>query len=213
MSLMTDLNPDDDFLLDDGLPCLRKEGKLYYLGDVQPRVLDACRRFGLSFEQLADKLGILRPALVLILKGYDPVPPNLKSMLDRLVIQASTMTDDDPAAGESAASNQPEPVEVVAEPVAAASPQAQKATILSVPIPDAAPTPAASAEAATEEVVIPDVVSLDRPATPHVVIPTPPAFEEGLPGVTTGLRRQPRRRAEKTIGKNLGGKPGQFLLT
>lgn len=213
MSLMTDLNPDDDFLLDDGLPCLRKEGKLYYLGDVQPRVLEACRRFGLSFEQLADKLGILRPTLVLILKGYDAVPPNLKSMLDRLVIQAATMNDDNGrddalAARESAARIAAEPVDVVARPVAAAAP-VQKATILSVRIPDAAPAPAPSAEDTTEEVVIPDVVSLDRPATPHVVIPTPPAFEEGLPGLTPDLRRQPRRRAEKGIG----GKPGQFLLT
>lgn len=208
MSLMTDLNPDDDFLLDDGLPCLRKDGRLYYLGDVQPRVLDACRRFGLSFDQLADKLGIMRPALVLVLKGYDPVAPNLKSMLDRLVIQAAGMRDDD-LAGESEAQT---PVDVVAEPVVAAAP-VQKATILSVPIPEAAPGPAPGpaplAEPATEEVVIPDVVSLDRPATPHVVIPTPPAFEEGLPGVSAGLRRQPRRRGVKSSG----GKPGQFLLT
>lgn len=209
MSLMTDLNPDDDFLLDDGLPCLRKDGRLYYLGDVQPRVLQACRRFGIGFDQLAEKLGLMRPALVLILKGYDAVPPNLKSMLDRLVLQAATMRDDDGyndlASGESAAPQAAEPVDVVAEPVMTAPAPTQKATILSVPIPETA----AAAESAADEVMIPDVVALDRPATPHVVIPTPPAFQSGLPEVTPGLRRQPRRR----MSKRNGGKPGQFLLT
>jgi len=207
MSFLTDLNPDDDFLLDDALPCLRKEGKLYYLSDVQPRVLDACRCFGLSFEQLADKLGMMRPALVLILKGYDPVPPNLKAMLDRLVLQAATMQGDIPAS--ESATQSDAPVDVTAEPVPAAASAAvdtpaQKVTIMSIPVPE----PAAAAEA-PEEVVIPDVVSLDRPATPHVVIPTPPAFEEGLPGVTTGLRRAPRG----ALRRSSGGKPGQFLLT
>lgn len=212
MSMMTDLNPDDDFLLDDGLPCLRKDGKLYYLGDVQPRVLEACRHFGLSFDQLAEKLGLMRPALVLILKGYDAVPPNLKSMLDRLVMQSASMRDDDVAVSESA----PETVDVVAEPVVVQAAMAaeepvptQKVTIMSVPIPEPVAQPAAAAQHDSEEVVIPDVVALGRPATPHVVIPTAPVFEEGLPGVAANLRRQPRRRAMKDDG----GKPGQFLLT
>ena len=47
----------------------------------QPLVLEACRRHGMSFEEYAAKLGVTRAALVLILKGHDPVP---RHMLDSI---------------------------------------------------------------------------------------------------------------------------------
>jgi len=55
--------------------------KLFFTRDVQPLVLDACRRNGISFEDYAAKLGVTRAALVLILKGHDPVP---RHMLDSI---------------------------------------------------------------------------------------------------------------------------------
>lgn len=194
MTMLYDLQPDDDFLVEDGLPCLRRDGKLYYLGDVQPRVLDACRRFGISFELLSEKLGMMRPALVLILKGYDAVPPNLKSMLDRMVVQAEQMQMEalaEEATPESEAIRSVEPVvEPVMEPTPAAS--AATVTIMSVPVPDAPCHDNGAADGLMmDEVIIPDVVSLDRPAAPGV-----PAvgFAPGLPAFTPGLRRTVRRR-------------------
>lgn len=55
--------------------------KTFFATDVQPAVLEACRRQGIRFDDLAIKLGTTRAALVLILKGHDPVP---RAMLDRL---------------------------------------------------------------------------------------------------------------------------------
>ncbi|WP_300299921.1 hypothetical protein [Ferrovibrio sp.] len=55
--------------------------KQFFVRDVQPLVLEACRRNGIRFEDYAAKLGVTRAALVLILKGHDPVP---RHMLDSL---------------------------------------------------------------------------------------------------------------------------------
>lgn len=55
--------------------------KTFFARDVQPIVLQACRRQGISFEDYAAKLGVTRAALVLILKGQDAVP---RHMLDSL---------------------------------------------------------------------------------------------------------------------------------
>ncbi|MFN4166453.1 MAG: hypothetical protein ACK4GK_17910 [Ferrovibrio sp.] len=55
--------------------------KQFFARDVQPLVLEACRRNGISFEEYAAKLGVTRAALVLILKGHDPVP---RHMLDSI---------------------------------------------------------------------------------------------------------------------------------
>lgn len=223
VTLHATIQPDDDFLLDDGLPCLRRDGQLYYLGDVQPRVLEACRHFEIGFEQLSEKLGLPRPALVLILKGYDAVPPALKSMIDRLVAQAGLQqpatshctvpADRLPANesdGESQGDSRADSTAESAVPVVT--------TIHAVPIPD---PPRAENDAAdraapgrdlapitvpAEEVVIPDVVALDRPGAPHLVVPdATPEFSPGLAGFTPGLRRSARRKAAP--------KRGQFLLT
>lgn len=192
MTLLYDVQRDDDLLLEDGLPCLRRDGRLYYLRDMQPRVLEACRSFGISFELLAEKIGMMRPALVLILKGYDPVPPNLKSMLDRMVMQAAQMKMEPVAEMPAQEPAMPMPdsrIESKPSPPAAAT-----VTIMSVPVPDAPrPDDETLPEVAAAEVVIPDVVSLDRPAAAGV-----PAvgFAPGLSTFTPGLRRTIRRRRQ-----------------
>lgn len=187
MTMHAPLVSDDDFLFDDGLPCLRRDGRLYYLNDVQPRVLEACRRFGLGFEQLADKLGLQRPALVLILKGYDPVSLPLKSMLDRLVAQAELQLADVPAA--AAESTAQVSVSPVPQPAPSVTPRSE-------PGPDARGAEAAEGRDPApvakhvEQVVIPDVVAAHRPAAPHVVSPV---LDARLSGYTPGLRRMGRR--------------------
>jgi hypothetical protein len=189
---------DDDFLLDDGLPCLRRDGKLYYLTDVQPRVLDACRHFDISFDQLAEKLGMTRPALLLILKGYDPVTPVLKGMIDRLLGQVGLLP---PLTVQGAS---------MSESIRGAASEAPPVvtTIESVPIPPV-PLPEATdteedeeddedkvitvAAEAIGETLVPQPLTPGRPAAS--VPPLPPVvFTPGLPDFTPGPRRAPRRR-------------------
>jgi hypothetical protein len=182
-------HPHDDFLLDDGLPCLRREGRLFYLGDAQPRVLEACRQFEIGFEQLADKLGMTRPALVLILKGYDPVPPQLKSMIDRLLGQCGLLP--------------PQPGDLRAAAAREAAPIVT--TIHAVPVPaetgpDEAPVSVAADSAITvtaealPEVIIPQPVMPGRPAPAAPPAPLAP-FADGLAEFTPGLRRRAQRRS------------------
>lgn len=172
VTLHATLQPDDDILLDDGLPCLRRDGKLYYLGDVQPRVLEACRHFEIGFEQLSEKLGLARPALVLILKGYDPVPPPLRAMIDRLVGQAGLLP---PA---------PADCRLVADADA--------------PMPDKVITVTAEDLAAPQSgrprIVLSDSLAPDSPA-PDSSVPDSLGFDAGLPGITPGLHRALRRRS------------------
>jgi hypothetical protein len=190
---------DDDFLLDDGLPCLRRDGKLYYLTDVQPRVLEACRHFDISFDQLAGKLGMTRPVLLLILKGYDPVAPVLKGMIDRLLGQVGLLP---PLTAQGAS---------ISHSIRGAASEAPPVvtTIESVPIPSV-PLPempdAAEDEEGQEEdeaitvaaeaigeTLVPQPLTPGRPAAS--VPPLPPVvFTPGLPDFTPGLRRAPRRR-------------------
>lgn len=49
-------------------------GRFYVERDSIVAVSEACRRARLDMDQLASKLGMSRPALVLILSGTDPVP-------------------------------------------------------------------------------------------------------------------------------------------
>jgi hypothetical protein len=177
---------DDDFLLDDGLPCLRRDGKLYYLNDVQPRVLDACRYFEISFDQLSEKLGLTRPAMVLILKGYDPVQPQLKSMIDRLLGQVGLLPpqrgDCAPISAERATTN-----DVASTPIVT--------TIHAVPVPDPVAEEPVITVTAEEvgETMIPQPLTPGRPAASVPMVP--PVFASGLPEFTPGLRRAPRRRS------------------
>ncbi|MFN3399404.1 MAG: hypothetical protein ACK4Z4_03610, partial [Ferrovibrio sp.] len=182
---------DDDFLLDDGLPCLRRDGKLYYLSDVQPRVLEACRHFEISFDQLSEKLGMTRPAMVLILKGYDPVSPQLKSMIDRLLGQVGLLP--------------PQPGDIAATDDAASQPVVT--TIHVVPVPEAVSEPVVAdpvITVAAEEIAarIPQRLAPGRPGVtvPSMVVPiVPPVFTAGLPDFTPGLRRAPRQRRPQVV--------------
>ena len=195
---------DDDFLLDDGLPCLRRDGKLYYLNDVQPRVLEACRHFEISFDQLAEKLGMTRPVLLLILKGYDPVTPVLKGMIDRLLAQAGQLS---PLQAEGASMS--ESIRGVA-----GEPAPVVTTIESVPVPEP-PTVDEDEEdevitvaaEAVGETLVPQPLTPGRPAAavpPGSSPMVPPIlFTPGLPEFTPGLRRAPRRRRTRS-GARLG---------
>lgn len=182
---------DDDFLLDDGLPCLRRDGKLYYLTDVQPRVLEACRHFEVSFDQLAEKLGMTRPVLLLILKGYDPVALALKGMIDRLLGQAGLL----PQPGAAAAPDATRDVAGKVPPVVT--------TIHSVPIPelDPAPPPTETEDEREDAVITVTAEAVGETLVPQPLTPGRPAaavppivFTPGLPDFTPGLRRAPRRR-------------------
>jgi hypothetical protein len=67
----------------------RRDGaRVFFTRDVQPIVLEACRRQGVSFDNFALKLGTNRAALVLILKGHDPVSPNMLGLLRDFVAAA-----------------------------------------------------------------------------------------------------------------------------
>lgn len=201
---------DDDFLLDDGLPCLRRDGRLYYLNDVQPRVLEACRHFEISFDQLAEKLGMTRPALLLILKGYDPVTPLLKGMIDRLLGQAGLLP---PLTAEGAS---------MVDSIRGATEDVPPVvtTIHSIPVPDVVPEPSVAEEdddadavitvtaEAIGETLVPQPLTPGRPAAAvppgsllagsllagSVPPVSPVDFTPGLPDFTPGLRRAPRRR-------------------
>ena len=188
-TIQTQTNPaDDDFLLDDGLPCLRRDGKRYYLSDVQPRVLEACRHFEIGFDQLSEKLGLTRPAMVLILKGYDPVSPQLKSMIDRLLGPIGLLP---PQSGDLAAATD----DATSQPVVT--------TIHAVPVPHSVPEAIAAEPVITvaAEEIAARVPQRLMPGRPGVVVPSvsvpmvPPVFAAGLPEFTPGLRRAPRRRA------------------
>jgi hypothetical protein len=171
---------DDDFLLDDGLPCLRRDGKLYYLNDVQPRVLQACRHFEISFDQLAAKLGMTRPAMVLILKGYDPVPLPLKGMIDRLLDQVGLLP--------------PLPADLGTAASDAAAPQPGVTTIHAVPVPEPMRDEADAVITVTAEAIGERLVSQPlTPGRPAAAVP-PVVFAPGLPDFTPGLRRAPRLR-------------------
>lgn len=89
---------DDTFLLSlesgryGDLPVIRRRDKLFYAEGAQARVLEACRRFGIRLEYLADYFSISRPALTLILRGCDPIPQFLHPQLDLFVKRAEFLT-------------------------------------------------------------------------------------------------------------------------
>jgi hypothetical protein len=62
--------------------------KLFFTRDIQPVVLEACRRHNISFDEYAARLGTTRTALVLILKGIDPVPRGMRDSLRDFVAAA-----------------------------------------------------------------------------------------------------------------------------
>lgn len=67
----------------------RREGaRIFFARDVQPVLLEACRRQQISFDAFAAKMGSNRAAMVLILKGHDAVSPNMLGLLRDFVAAA-----------------------------------------------------------------------------------------------------------------------------
>ncbi|WP_298724326.1 hypothetical protein [uncultured Ferrovibrio sp.] len=68
-----------------GMPAMVLGAQVFFLRDVQPLVLQACRHHGVSLDLLARRLGMSRAALTLILRGHDPVPRTLLLAIDAFV--------------------------------------------------------------------------------------------------------------------------------
>jgi hypothetical protein len=67
----------------------RVGAKMFFARDVQPIILEACRRQQISFDAYALRLGSNRASLVLILKGHDAVSANLLGLLRDFVAEAA----------------------------------------------------------------------------------------------------------------------------
>jgi len=71
----------------------RRDGaRIFFSRDVQPVILEACRRQQISFDTFASKMGSNRAAMVLILKGHDAVSPNMLGRLRDFVAAAQGNT-------------------------------------------------------------------------------------------------------------------------
>lgn len=70
-----------------GLSMTERGSKLYFSDDVQPLVLQACRAHGISFDLFATRFSMPRGALVLMLKGHDPVPRPVKRAIEDFVLR------------------------------------------------------------------------------------------------------------------------------
>lgn len=70
------------------LPTKTFGAKIFFAKDVQPAVLDACRKTGISFDAFAAKLGMPRASLVLILKGQDPVARHTLQVIEEMIAKA-----------------------------------------------------------------------------------------------------------------------------
>jgi hypothetical protein len=62
--------------------------KLFFTRDVQPVVLEACRHHNIGFDEYAVRLGTNRTALLLMLKGIDPIPLRMRDSLRDFVAAA-----------------------------------------------------------------------------------------------------------------------------
>lgn len=59
--------------------------RLFFTRDIQPIVLQACRQHNITLDDYAIRLGTNRTALVLMLKGIDPVPLRIRDALREFV--------------------------------------------------------------------------------------------------------------------------------
>lgn len=67
----------------------RRDGaRIFFIRDVQPIFLEACRRQQISFDAFCAKMGSNRAAMVLILKGHDAVSPSMLGLLRDFVAAA-----------------------------------------------------------------------------------------------------------------------------
>lgn len=71
-----------------GLPTVEIGPRLFFARDVQPLVMQACQQHDISFDLLAKRFSLSRPALALILRGHDAVPLALLRLIDDFVARA-----------------------------------------------------------------------------------------------------------------------------
>lgn len=70
-----------------GLSTIARGANVYFTEDVQPLVLQACRAHGIGFDLFATRFSMPRGALVLMLKGHDPVPRPVLRAIESFVLR------------------------------------------------------------------------------------------------------------------------------
>lgn len=74
-----------------GLTTVERGARLYFAQDVQPLVLQACRAHGIAFDLFAARFNMPRGALVLVLKGQDPVPRPAQHAIEDFVLRGLSL--------------------------------------------------------------------------------------------------------------------------
>lgn len=74
------------------LATVERGARLYFAQDVQPLVLQACRAHGIGFDLFATRFNLPRSALVLVLKGHDPVPRQMQRAIEEFVLRGLSLS-------------------------------------------------------------------------------------------------------------------------
>lgn len=74
------------------LATIERGARLYFAQDVQPLVLQACRAHGIGFDLFATRFSLPRSALVLVLKGHDPVPRQMQRAIEDFVLRGLSLS-------------------------------------------------------------------------------------------------------------------------
>jgi D-serine deaminase-like pyridoxal phosphate-dependent protein len=74
------------------LATVERGARLYFMQDVQPLVLQACRAHGISFDLFATRFNLPRSALVLVLKGHDPVTRQVQRAIEDFVLRGLSLS-------------------------------------------------------------------------------------------------------------------------
>lgn len=75
-----------------GLATTERGARQYFAQDVQPLVLQACRAHGIGFDLFATRFSMPRGALVLMLKGHDPVPRPVQRAVEDFVLRGLSLS-------------------------------------------------------------------------------------------------------------------------
>lgn len=75
-----------------GLATVERGGRSFFVQDVQPLVLQACRAHGISFDLFATRFSLPRGALVLVLQGQDPVSRPVQRVLEDFVLRGLSLS-------------------------------------------------------------------------------------------------------------------------
>ncbi|PJI43794.1 hypothetical protein [Ferrovibrio sp.] len=74
------------------LATVERGARLYFAQDVQPLVLQACRAHGIGFDLFAARFNLPRSALVLVLKGHDPVSRQAQRAIEDFVLRGLSLS-------------------------------------------------------------------------------------------------------------------------